>query len=71
MTAKEYLLQYRIISERLRAIESLLQELREEQAGLGIESLRSAWPDGQPHGTGTTDPTGSQAIKAADARSEE
>lgn len=71
MTAKEYLLQYRIISARLRAIESLLQELREEQAGLGIESLRSAWPDGQPHGTGTTDPTGSQAIKAADARSEE
>lgn len=71
MTAKEYLMQYRIISSRIRAIEGMILALREELEGLGAGSLRSAWPDGQPHGTGTTDPTGNQAIKAAETISEE
>jgi len=71
MTAKEYLQQYKIKQSRLRAIENMIRELREELTSLGAGSLRSAWPDGQPHGTGTTDPTGSQAIKAAEALSEE
>lgn len=71
MTAKEYLIQYRVIQARLRAIESMLRDLREELTGLGAGSIRSPWPDGQPHGTGTTDPTGSDAIRVADAMTEE
>lgn len=66
MTAKEYLMQYRVIQAKLRAIESMLRDIREELTGLGVGSIRSPWPDGQPHGTGTTDPTGSEAIRAAD-----
>lgn len=70
MTAKEYLSQYGNIKARLRAIEVMIREIREELTSIEGVSLRSAWPDGQPHGTGTTDPTGTQAMKAADAMAE-
>ena len=69
--AKEYLMQYRIIKARLRAIDSMILEIREELTGAGLASMRSPWPDGQPRGTGTGDPTGEQAARDADARAEE
>ncbi|MBQ6130188.1 hypothetical protein IJI72_00615 [Candidatus Saccharibacteria bacterium] len=65
MNAKTYLSQYGNIKARLRAIEVMIREIREELTSIESVSLRSAWPDGQPHGTGTTDPTGTQAVKAA------
>lgn len=71
MTAKEYLIQYGLIKSRLRATETIIREIREELTGLGGGTIRSAWPDGQPHGTGTTDPTGNQAAAAADTMAEE
>jgi len=61
MTAKEYLMQIRTLDSMIKNIEDEIQSLREETA-----SLRSAWPDGQPRGTGTTDPVGAQAVKIAD-----
>ena len=70
MTAKEYLHQYKRIKARLTAIEAIIRDIREELAGLGASTLRSAWPDGQPHGTGTTDPTGNRAATEADRQNE-
>lgn len=71
MTAKEYLAQYRMIKARLRAIEAMVDEAREELSAINDVSIRSAWPDGQPHGTGTTDPVGNQAATAADKMTQE
>lgn len=71
MTAKEYLMQYRLINARLRSIDAMIAEIREELTGTGMAGIRSPWPDGQPHGTGTTDPTGNQAAKDADSMTEE
>jgi hypothetical protein len=58
MTAKEYLLQIRLLSARVDMIDSNIRTIREEQL-----TLRSAWPDGQPHGTLTGDPTSQKAIE--------
>jgi len=71
MTAKEYLSQYQMIEARLRAIEAMVDEARKELSAINDVSLRSAWPDGQPHGTGTTDPVGNQAAAAADRITQE
>lgn len=71
MTAKEYLKQYRTIASKLRAIDVMIAEIREELSNIGLVSIRSPWPDGQPHGSGTTDPTGSLASRAADTGTEE
>ena len=71
MTAKEYLMQYRIIGARLRAIDSMDREIREELPAWGVAEIRSPWPDGQPHGSGTGDPTGEQAARSADLMAEE
>lgn len=61
MTAKEYLMQIRKLNSDIQNIDDEIKKLREETA-----SLRSAWPDGQLHGTGTTDPTGRVAVQLAD-----
>ena len=61
MTAKEYLMQIRKLNTIISNIDDEIQQLRAETA-----SIRSAWPDGQPHGHGTTDPVGAQAAKLAD-----
>lgn len=61
MTAKEYLMQVRVLASKVRSLDEEITALREEQA-----SIRSAWPDGQPHGSGTTDPTGMMATRLAD-----
>ena len=63
MTAKEYLSQIRVLTEKIRMIESNIDDLRAEILRIHDVSLRSAWPDGQPHGTGTTDPTGNAVLK--------
>lgn len=69
--AKEYLMQYRIIQSRLRAIDNMLAEIRRELSGLGAADIGSPWPDGQPRGTGTGDPTGNRAARDADSQSEQ
>lgn len=55
--AKAYLWRIRKIEKDIRNIEDMIRDVREEQ-----ETIRSAWPDGQPHGTGTTDPTAQAVI---------
>ena len=69
--AKKYMMQYRIIKSRLRAAEAIIEEIREELIGIDDVTLRSAWPDGQPHGTGTSDPTANRAVAAVDSMTEE
>lgn len=61
MTAKDYLMQVKIINTIMRNLEDEITALREQE-----HTIRSAWPDGQPHGTGTTDPTGTAATRLAD-----
>lgn len=61
MTGREYLRQARALNSKIKNLEEEVDKLREEQA-----AVRSAWPDGQPHGTGTTDPTGVMASRLAD-----
>lgn len=60
--AKAYLWRIRKINEDIKDVEDMIRDVREEQ-----ETIRSAWPDGQPHGTGTTDPT-AQAIIALEKK---
>ena len=65
MYAKEYLLQIRSLDARLKIIDNTIKKLRTEIESLDI-SVKSSWPDGQPHGTILTDPTGSKATQLAD-----
>ena len=58
MTAEQYLSQYRLLSARLAVLESNIKAIQEERI-----TLRSAWPDGQPHGTMVGDPTAHKAIE--------
>lgn len=55
--AKAYLWRIRKIEKDIENIEDMISDAREEQA-----TIRSAWPDGQPHGTGITDPTAQAVI---------
>ena len=61
MTAKEYLEQIKKLKTMIRNTDNLIQDLRSQEI-----TIRSAWPDGQPHGNGTTDPVGKVAAKLAD-----
>lgn len=63
MTAKEYLSQIKTLQKKNDALEQELEAIREE-AG----NLQSPWPDGQPHGTGTTDPVATEAVRLAEQR---
>ncbi len=58
MTAKEYLLQYRRLMAQLRIIEANINWVREERL-----TLNPSWPDGQPHGTQTSDPTSQKVLE--------
>lgn len=69
MEAKEYLKQVMVIEARLRLIDKTIAKIKSELKRLADVSLKASWPDGQPHGTITTDPTGSEAIKLADSYS--
>lgn len=66
MDAKTYLMQVRTISARLKYIDSIIEKLRADIESETDVSLRSPWPDGQPRGTITTDPTGTTASRLAD-----
>lgn len=68
MSAKEYLMQYRLIQAKLKNTEAMIKQIRAELEGLKVE-LTGYWPDGQPHGTGMTDPTGNLAVVEASFRS--
>lgn len=61
--AKQYLMQVRLIDRRLRNVTKEIEAIREAYA----ETLRSPWPDGQPHGAGgKSDPVGEAAAALAD-----
>ncbi len=66
MDAKKYLMQVRTINARLKHIDSIIDKLRADIESETDVSIKSAWPDGQPHGTKTTDPTGTTASRLAD-----
>lgn len=66
MTAKEYLLQVQELTERIDMQEAEIRRIQTTISGIGKDPVRSSWPDGQPHGTGTTDPTAMQAILDAE-----
>lgn len=70
MTAKEYLMQYRDATELMRQTDARILDIRAELTGLDVGKIRSPWPDGQPHGSGKTDPTGTEAIADADRMTE-
>lgn len=62
MTAKEYLMQVRILDATIKRLDQELRRARDE-----LITLRSPWPDGQPHGSGSkSDPVGNKAAQLAD-----
>ena len=61
MTTKQYLNQIRTLEARTKAINAELDAIRDEVGTLG-----SPWPDGQPHGSGKTDPVAAEAVKLAE-----
>lgn len=63
--AKDYLLQIRLLDAKLNTVTSNIDKIRQQLKELGDVDLSSSWPDGQPHGTITTDPTGSKAVQLA------
>lgn len=65
MNAKEYLQQVKQLNYQIQNIDDEIKQLRSE-----IITIRSSWPDGQPHGTGTSDPVGEVATKLADELTE-
>lgn len=62
MTTKEYLLQVRKLDTTIKRLDQELARARNE-----LITLRSSWPDGQPHGSGgKSDPVGEKAAQLAD-----
>lgn len=62
MTTKEYLLQVRNLDATIKRLDQEITRARNE-----LITLRSSWPDGQPHGSGgKSDPVGEKAAKLAD-----
>lgn len=61
MNAKEYLMQIRILDNRIRNIDEEIQDIRSE-----IITVRSSWPTGQPHGVGTSKPVEEMVEKLVD-----
>ena len=51
MEAKEYLQQIEVLDNRIKNLDDEIKNVRDE-----IITVRSSWPDGQPHGSGTTSP---------------
>ena len=66
MDAKEYLNQVGILQAKLKVVDGIVDKLKVDIGNLTDVSVRSTWPDGQPHGTKTTDPTGTTASRLAD-----
>ena len=62
MTTKEYLLQVRRLNATIKRLDIEISRARAE-----LVTLRSSWPDGQPHGSGgKSDPVGEKAAQLAD-----
>ena len=61
MNAKEYLMQIRILDAKLKNLDEEIRDLRSE-----IITVRSSWPNGQPHGTGVSNPVESAVEKLID-----
>ena len=61
MSAKEYLMRIRILDTKIKNLDSEIRDLRSE-----IITVRSSWPDGQPHGTGISNPVESAVEKLID-----
>ena len=62
MTAKEYLLQVRALDTAIKRLDQEVARARSE-----LTTLRSPWPDGQPHGSGgKSDPVATKAVQLAD-----
>lgn len=70
MEAKEYLQQVGILKAKISVVDGMIDKLRKDIGNMTDVSIRSAWPDGQPHGTKTTDPTGTTASRLADKNNE-
>ena len=66
MNAKQYLNQVGMLDERIKDIDKTIKKIQKELREIGDISVTSSWPDGQPHGTKLTDPTGQKAISLAD-----
>ena len=58
MTIKEELQRIALLDERIHELQDNMRAIAED-----ISALRSAWPDGIPHGGGISDPTATKAIK--------
>ena len=57
MNAKEYLSQIQILDNKIKNLEDEIRDIRSE-----IITVRSSWPNGQPHGTGVSNPV-EQAVE--------
>ena len=60
MTAKQYLLQYKLLTAKIENLEQDLAELREARSSISINL------DGMPHGTDLSDKTARLAVQLAD-----
>lgn len=63
MNAKEYLQQLELIEARYADVTEEIEKIRTELKSLGDVTVTSSWPDGQPRGTKTSDPTSVKAIE--------
>ena len=61
MNAKEYLMQVRMLDNKIKNLDEEIRDIRSE-----IITVRSSWPDGQPHGTGISNPVESAIEKLMD-----
>lgn len=62
MTAKEYLSQVGALDSAIKRLDSEIDRARAE-----LITIRSSWPDGQPHGSGgKSDPVADRAVQLAD-----
>ena len=64
MTAKEYLLQHKLMKIRIKNAEDSLAELRETRASMSVNL------DGMPRGSALSDRTAALAVQLADAETE-
>lgn len=61
MSAKEYLMQVRMLTNKIKNLDEEIRDIRSE-----IITVRSSWPDGQPHGAGLSNPVESAVEKLID-----
>lgn len=63
MTAKEYLRQYRKLTERIRQLDMSIEKIEAE-----LQGTSGSGGDGTPRGTAISDPTGRFAVELADMK---